>query len=141
SLRRAAREQRGVPARVGAGRRVAAGNSQGGRADYAGTNAARMGDARFGAHPAGCGAGEGAEASGCRGSVGKIVSIETMSKTRLFFNLALFLVAGGLPAQTFIQMSDPQFGMFTKDQDFAHETLNFDLPSPRRTGCGRRSWW
>jgi 3',5'-cyclic AMP phosphodiesterase CpdA len=27
----------------------------------------------------------------------------------------------------FVQMSDPQFGMFTKDADFAQETLNFEL--------------
>src|SRR5215471_11344776 len=102
-----------------------------------------MGHARFGAYPAGCGAGARAEASGCRGSVGKIVSIETMTTKGFSDNLrlgrfgrtaglsanllAFFLMAGGLPAQTFIQMSDPQFGMFTKDQDFAHETLNFDF--------------
>lgn len=41
---------------------------------------------------------------------------------------ALSLVfAGALAAQTFIQMSDPQFGMYTKNQGFAHETLNFDF--------------
>ena len=27
----------------------------------------------------------------------------------------------------FVQMSDPQFGMFTKDADFAQETVNFEL--------------
>ena len=38
-----------------------------------------------------------------------------------------FLYACALYAQTFIQMSDPQFGMYTKDQDFAHETANFEF--------------
>ena len=32
-----------------------------------------------------------------------------------------------LAAQTFIQMSDPQFGMFTKDANFEHETVNFEF--------------
>jgi serine/threonine-protein phosphatase CPPED1 len=32
-----------------------------------------------------------------------------------------------LGAQTFIQMSDPQFGMYTKDADFVHETANFEF--------------
>jgi len=41
--------------------------------------------------------------------------------------LPLFLYAGGLSAQTFIQMSDPQFGMYTKDADFVHETANFEF--------------
>ena len=36
-------------------------------------------------------------------------------------------LAGALAAQTFIQMSDPQFGMYTKDADFAHETANFEF--------------
>ena len=31
------------------------------------------------------------------------------------------------PPFFFVQMSDPQFGMFTKDKDFAQETLNFEL--------------
>ena len=31
------------------------------------------------------------------------------------------------PPFFFVQMSDPQFGMFTKDQDFGQETLNFEL--------------
>jgi hypothetical protein len=34
--------------------------------------------------------------------------------------------AGALAAQTFIQMSDPQFGMFSKNQAFDHETANFE---------------
>ena len=33
--------------------------------------------------------------------------------------LALWF-AGTLAAQTFIQMSDPQFGMFTKNANFEH---------------------
>lgn len=38
-----------------------------------------------------------------------------------------FALAGTLAAQTFIQMSDPQFGMFAKDEGFAHETANFEF--------------
>src|SRR5579871_4414656 len=41
--------------------------------------------------------------------------------------LPAFFCAGTLCAQTFIQMSDPQFGMYTKDADFAHETANFEF--------------
>lgn len=41
--------------------------------------------------------------------------------------LPVLLLAGTLAAQTFIQMSDPQFGMYTKDADFAHETANFEF--------------
>jgi predicted MPP superfamily phosphohydrolase len=35
--------------------------------------------------------------------------------------------AGSLAAQTFLQMSDPQFGMYSKDHDFDHETANFEF--------------
>ncbi len=35
--------------------------------------------------------------------------------------------AGALAAQTFIQMSDPQFGMYSKNQAFDHETANFEF--------------
>jgi serine/threonine-protein phosphatase CPPED1 len=35
--------------------------------------------------------------------------------------------AGTLAAQTFIQMTDTQFGMFTNDKEFAHETANFEF--------------
>jgi predicted MPP superfamily phosphohydrolase len=37
------------------------------------------------------------------------------------------LAAGALGAQTLIQMSDPQFGMYTKDQGFVQETANFEF--------------
>jgi predicted MPP superfamily phosphohydrolase len=47
-----------------------------------------------------------------------------MTIQRLLLALTL---AGNLAAQTFIQMSDPQFGMFTKDVDFAHETANLEF--------------
>ena len=47
-----------------------------------------------------------------------------MMLRRVFLALAL---AGTLAAQTFIQMSDPQFGMFTNDKDFAQETANFEF--------------
>jgi 3',5'-cyclic AMP phosphodiesterase CpdA len=35
--------------------------------------------------------------------------------------------AGTLAAQTFIQMSDPQFGMYTSNGSFEHETANFEF--------------
>jgi 3',5'-cyclic AMP phosphodiesterase CpdA len=35
--------------------------------------------------------------------------------------------AAALAAQTFIQMSDPQFGMYSKNQGFDHETANFEF--------------
>jgi 3',5'-cyclic AMP phosphodiesterase CpdA len=35
--------------------------------------------------------------------------------------------AGALAAQTFIQMSDPQFGMYTENKGFEHETANFEF--------------
>src|SRR5258708_13435 len=43
---------------------------------------------------------------------------------RLFLALAF---TGTLTAQTFIQMSDPQFGMYAKDAGFEHETANFEF--------------
>jgi 3',5'-cyclic AMP phosphodiesterase CpdA len=41
--------------------------------------------------------------------------------------LLAFAVAVSLGAQTFIQMSDPQFGMFAKNAGFSHETANFEF--------------
>jgi 3',5'-cyclic AMP phosphodiesterase CpdA len=41
--------------------------------------------------------------------------------------ISVVFCAGSLAAQNFIQMSDPQFGMYTKDQSFAHETANFEF--------------
>jgi 3',5'-cyclic AMP phosphodiesterase CpdA len=35
--------------------------------------------------------------------------------------------AGTLAAQTFLQMSDPQFGMYSKNANFEHETANFEF--------------
>jgi hypothetical protein len=35
--------------------------------------------------------------------------------------------AGTLAAQTLIQMSDAQFGMFTKNASFEHETVNLEF--------------
>ena len=61
---------------------------------------------------------------------------------RVLLTLALAAVLSGPPSQTqapasasqgqpppvfFLQMSDPQFGMFTKDQDFVQETANFQM--------------
>ena len=34
---------------------------------------------------------------------------------------------GALAGQTFLQMSDPQFGMYSKDRNFTHETANFEF--------------
>jgi hypothetical protein len=36
-------------------------------------------------------------------------------------------LADTLTAQNFIQMSDPQVGMFTKDASVEHETVNFEF--------------
>ena len=47
-----------------------------------------------------------------------------MTLRRILLTLA---AAGSLGAQTFIQMSDPQFGMFAKDAGFVHETANFEF--------------
>ena len=41
--------------------------------------------------------------------------------------ILLCIAAVSLPAQFFIQGSDPQFGMFTKDRDFVQETANFEF--------------
>jgi 3',5'-cyclic AMP phosphodiesterase CpdA len=41
--------------------------------------------------------------------------------------LLILATAGSLAAQTFVQMSDPQFGMFAKDAGFVHETANFEF--------------
>jgi N-methylhydantoinase A/oxoprolinase/acetone carboxylase beta subunit len=41
--------------------------------------------------------------------------------------LAALFFAATLAAQTFIQMSDPQFGMFSKNQNFEHETVNYEF--------------
>ncbi len=41
--------------------------------------------------------------------------------------LVALAAAVSLGAQTFIQMSDPQFGMYDKDADFVHETANFEF--------------
>src|SRR5262245_50654104 len=35
--------------------------------------------------------------------------------------------APATPAFFFVQLTDPQFGMFTKDADFAQKTANFEL--------------
>ena len=43
--------------------------------------------------------------------------------------LFTFAFAATLAAQNFIQMSDPQFGMFTKNTSFEHETVNFARPT------------
>src|ERR1039457_7108940 len=80
--------------------------------------------ARSGTHPADRGIGARAQIPGGRGSAGQLLRTETMTIQRL---LPAFALAGTLAAQTFIQMSDPQFGMYTKDKDFAHETANLEF--------------
>lgn len=56
-----------------------------------------------------------------------------MRRIALAVVLALTLVAAALPAQAptppffFIQLSDPQFGMFTADKAFDQETANFEF--------------
>lgn len=47
-----------------------------------------------------------------------------MNIGRVFLSLGF---AGTLAAQTSIQMSDPQFGMYSKDTNFEHETVNFEF--------------
>ena len=42
--------------------------------------------------------------------------------------IALLLAVAAAPAaQTFVQMSDPQFGMYTENRDFRQETANFEF--------------
>src|SRR5260370_27499165 len=42
--------------------------------------------------------------------------------------LLTFLLASTVqPAGLFLQMSDPQFGMYSENKDFAHETVNFEF--------------
>jgi 3',5'-cyclic AMP phosphodiesterase CpdA len=48
------------------------------------------------------------------------------------FGIAIMFLVFGLPASAaepffFIQLSDPQFGMFTTNRDFAQETANFEF--------------
>jgi 3',5'-cyclic AMP phosphodiesterase CpdA len=47
----------------------------------------------------------------------------------MILRLTIYALAftGALSSQSFIQMSDPQFGMFQKDAGFQHETVNFDF--------------
>jgi 3',5'-cyclic AMP phosphodiesterase CpdA len=47
-----------------------------------------------------------------------------MTIRRIFLALAF---AGSLAAQTFFHLSDPQFGMYTKNAGFQHETVNFEF--------------
>jgi serine/threonine-protein phosphatase CPPED1 len=47
-----------------------------------------------------------------------------MTLRRILLALTAAAMLGG---QTFIQMSDPQFGMFTKDAGFEQETANFEF--------------
>lgn len=46
---------------------------------------------------------------------------------RILCRIGLLACPVALCAQSFVQMSDPQFGMYTKDQEFSHETANFEF--------------
>src|ERR1043165_9970699 len=83
-----------------------------------------MGPARSGAYPPNRRAGARPKISCRRGAAWQILRVETMTIGRIFLTLSL---AGTLAAQTFIQMSDPQFGMYSKDVNFTHETANFEF--------------
>ena len=48
-------------------------------------------------------------------------------KTLIRLTAAALAWACALAAQTFIQMSDPQFGMYSKNRNFTHETANFEF--------------
>ncbi|HXA49065.1 MAG TPA: metallophosphoesterase [Candidatus Acidoferrum sp.] len=50
-----------------------------------------------------------------------------MTLSRILIALLASAASPSLGAQTFIQMSDPQFGMFSKDADYVHETANFEF--------------
>src|SRR5512140_2543061 len=41
--------------------------------------------------------------------------------------LLFFVLAAALSAQTFVQMTDPQFGMLTSNKTFDHETANLEF--------------
>ena len=47
-----------------------------------------------------------------------------MTIRRIFLTLSF---AGTLEAQTFIQTSDPQFGMYDKNANFEHEAVNVEF--------------
>jgi 3',5'-cyclic AMP phosphodiesterase CpdA len=47
-------------------------------------------------------------------------------KLRLLVSI-LLLALNAEPAGFFLQMSDPQFGMYSENRDFAQETINFDF--------------
>jgi 3',5'-cyclic AMP phosphodiesterase CpdA len=47
-----------------------------------------------------------------------------MTIRRIFLALSF---AGTLAAQTFLHLSDPQFGMYAKNASFEHETVNFEF--------------
>jgi 3',5'-cyclic AMP phosphodiesterase CpdA len=47
-----------------------------------------------------------------------------MTIRRFFLALSF---AGTLAAQTFLHLSDPQFGMYSKNANFQHETVNFEF--------------
>src|SRR5215475_13013654 len=48
-------------------------------------------------------------------------------RVHLCASVAILFLSFSAYGQTFIQMSDPQFGMFSKDAEFTHETVNFEF--------------
>src|SRR5438132_6785869 len=80
--------------------------------------------ARSRPHPPGGGTGARAQISRRRGTARELLQPQAMTLRRILLALT---AAATLGAQTFIQMSDPQFGMFTKDAGFEHETANFEF--------------
>src|SRR3954468_23756171 len=83
-----------------------------------------MGHARSRTYPADRRVGARAEVSRRRRTAGQILPTETMTIQRIFLALSF---AGTLAAQTFFHLSDPQFGMYTKNANFEHETVNFEF--------------
>ncbi len=53
--------------------------------------------------------------------------LQLARRAKLARPLLLLFAASGPAAQTFIQMSDTQFGMYAKDAEFVHETANFEF--------------
>ena len=136
-FRGAARDQCRIPARSSAGSgRAYRHASEGGR-DHALADAARMGAARPGAHTPDRGTGARAQVPGGRRPAGRILQSEAMTIRHSFWPLAL---AGPLGAQTFIQMSDPQFGMYRRTRISRRRPPTSNSPSPPPTASSRHSW-
>src|SRR5439155_25513695 len=64
-----------------------------------------------------------------RRPVRPLLQPKTMNLIRVHLrsSAAILFFVAALHAQSFIHMSDPQFGMYTKDQDFIHDTVNSEF--------------